>query len=200
MRGVSSFPEFWLLRCSWERWTILLQYGCMGLGTFMLLFSLTGFKFVHFRVGPGILHLYTRTTLLHPFAFWTRVFTILSWTLSFHPSTTYKHVIHDFVFYFLSSSSIVFGRGESEWMTYEVDYDPRLNSTCTFHRHLHLLVFDNYTLFGWSTCSDSTSSDTRWVSIMTVYTDGDLLHFESYATLPSADIHVWITSWSEGYR
>jgi hypothetical protein len=27
----SSFPPFWLLRCSWGRWVILLQYGC-GVG------------------------------------------------------------------------------------------------------------------------------------------------------------------------
>ena len=31
MSRFSSFPQFWLLRCSWERWVILLQYGCMSL-------------------------------------------------------------------------------------------------------------------------------------------------------------------------
>jgi hypothetical protein len=31
MSDFSSFPQFWLLRCSWERWVILLQYRC-GVG------------------------------------------------------------------------------------------------------------------------------------------------------------------------
>ena len=42
MRGFSSFPQFWLLRCSWERWAILLQYGSWDWGL-LLLFSLAGF-------------------------------------------------------------------------------------------------------------------------------------------------------------
>ena len=37
--------------------------------------------FVHLRVGPGILHLYARTALLHRFAFWARIFAPFSPTL-----------------------------------------------------------------------------------------------------------------------
>ena len=80
--------------------------------------------FVHLHVGPGIFQLYARTTLLHHFALWARVFIILSRTL-FLPSR-HKHGIRVFVFFFeffiAQKSSIVFGRGESEWMTYGLDY------------------------------------------------------------------------------
>jgi hypothetical protein len=43
MRCLSSFPKFWLLRCSWERWAILLQYGSWDWGHFLLFFFLDGF-------------------------------------------------------------------------------------------------------------------------------------------------------------
>ena len=55
-----------------------------GVGTFLLLFSLPGFCTFVCGTLTGILHLYTWTTLLHHFTFWTRVFTPFSPTLFLH--------------------------------------------------------------------------------------------------------------------
>ena len=55
---------------------IMGAWGWGHLGCYSLLLD-----FVHLRVGPGILHLYSRTTLLHRFASWTRIFAPFSPTL-----------------------------------------------------------------------------------------------------------------------
>jgi hypothetical protein len=170
MSRFSSFPQFWLLRCSWERWVILLQYGCMTLGTFLLLFSLAGFCTFARGALTGILHLYARTTLLHCFAFWVRVFTILSGPSLCIPSQhkNTEFALFCFEFFIAQKSSIAFGRGESEWMTYELDYAPRRNGFTDIY-------------------SDDVMSAHNDVQ---VYTGGGLLHFASYSTWPSEDIHV----------
>jgi len=77
MRGFSSFPQFWLLSCSWEHWVILLQYGYGVWGHFLLLSFLAGFC-----TACGARDLYARTTLLHSSAFCARIFAMLSRTLS----------------------------------------------------------------------------------------------------------------------
>ncbi len=79
MCGFSSFPQFWLLSWSWEQWVLLLQYGYGVWGIFCCYPFLLDFVQ---RMGPGILHLYARTTLLHSSAFSARIFAMLSRTLS----------------------------------------------------------------------------------------------------------------------
>jgi hypothetical protein len=66
----------------------------MGFETFLLLVSLAGFYTFACGTLTGILLLYDRTTFLHHFAFCVRVFTVLSRTLSLHPT---KHGIRPFV-------------------------------------------------------------------------------------------------------
>ena len=77
MRGFSSFPQLWLLSCSWEQWVILLQYGYGVWGHFLLLSFLAGFC-----TACGARDLHARTTLLHSSAFYARIFAMLSRTLS----------------------------------------------------------------------------------------------------------------------
>ena len=95
MRGFSSFPQFWLLRCTWERWTILLQYGSWDWGHFLLLSCWILYICMW---DPGFCTstqgLHWQTSSLLPS--WARVFDILSLTLSL-PS----HIKNDI----LSSSS-----------------------------------------------------------------------------------------------
>ena len=105
MSGFSSFPHILVAQVlvgamgnTPPKWVV------MGLGTFLLLFSLAGFCTFACGSLTGILHLYARTTLLHRFAFWARAFAILSRTLSLHPITTQKQGIR-FRFLLLSSSS-----------------------------------------------------------------------------------------------
>ena len=52
MRGFSSFPQFWLLRCSWGQWVILLQYGC-GVGDISAVVILSCW-ILYSVCGPGI--------------------------------------------------------------------------------------------------------------------------------------------------
>ena len=70
--------------------------GAWGWGHFCCYFLFL--DFVHLSVGPGILHLFGRTTLLHHFALRTHAFVILSRPLSL--SSRHKHWIRAFVFYF----------------------------------------------------------------------------------------------------
>ena len=104
MSGFSSFPQFWLLRCSWEQWvnTPPIWVWCWGhfcCYPFLLVF-------VHLRVGPGILHLYARTTLLHRFAFCARVFAILSRTVSLLDKTRNSRFRFLFEFFIAQKSSM----------------------------------------------------------------------------------------------
>ena len=97
--------------------TVLLKYGYDG-GFVFCCYSLL-LDFVHLRVGPGILHLYERTTLSDSFIV-SFMGSCLHHSLEDPPFdiTTPKHGIRSFVFYFeffiAQKSSIVFGRGESE--------------------------------------------------------------------------------------
>jgi len=96
MSGFSSFPQFWLLSCSWEQWVILLQYGYGVWGHFLLLSFLAGFC-----TACGARDLHARTTLLHSSAFYARIFAMLSRTLALLDKTRNSH----FRFFYLSSSS-----------------------------------------------------------------------------------------------
>ena len=88
-------------------------WGWGHLGCYSLLLD-----FVHLHVSLGILHLYGRTTLLHRFAFWTRVFAILSGPSlcipSQHKNTEFTLSFCIFELFITQKSSIAFGRGESE--------------------------------------------------------------------------------------
>ena len=129
MSGFSSFPQILAAQVlvgamgnTPPIWVVI------GLGTFLLLFCLAGFCTFACGALAGNLHLYARTTLLHRFAFWARAFAILSRTLSVHPITTQKQGIRlsffTFEFFIEQKISIAFGRGESECMTYRLDYAP----------------------------------------------------------------------------
>ena len=88
-----------------------------GIGDIFCCYSFL-LDFVHLRVGPGILHLYARTTL--PDSSFQFVVSCLRHSLvdPLFVITTQKHGIRAFVFYFeffiAQKSSITFGRGESE--------------------------------------------------------------------------------------
>ena len=102
MRGFSSFPQFWLLSCSWEQWVILLQYGYGVWGHFLLLSFLAGFC-----TACGARDLHARTTLLHSSAFYARIFAMLSRTLSLLDKTRNSR----FRFFYLSSYASHSGEG-----------------------------------------------------------------------------------------
>ena len=70
MSGFSSFPQILVAQVLvGEMGNTPPIWVVMGLGTFLLLFSLDGFCTFACGALTGILHLYTGTTLLHRFAF-----------------------------------------------------------------------------------------------------------------------------------
>ena len=118
MRGFSSFPQFWLLRYSWEWWVILLQYGFMGLGKFLLLFSLVGF--CTFTCGSRDFAPLHKDRFLDSCLRYSLVDPLFS---SHHNTKTQNSC---FRFLFLSSSSHrrvqLCRRGESDWTDVTLRY------------------------------------------------------------------------------
>jgi hypothetical protein len=123
------FPAIMVAQVLVDRWVILLQYGwSWGWGHFC--WNSLLMDFVHLRVGtcPGFC---ASTQGLHSFI--VSLSGLVSSLFSRGPSLCIpsQHKNTEFVFYFFifeffiaQKSSIAFGRGESWWMTYGLDYAP----------------------------------------------------------------------------